>query len=620
LNSSGVDLTFSSTLQESTGVLTGGVLSINGGDDTRFDVTAGTGTIIATGGGKTSVSWGAKTAVFVPKVDILTYIMLDSSANVVTSTTHPANDVFRDNIFLGIIVHTNGTNIDQVNNEQHSVQWPSNNIQDLMHAIGFLNISGNVVTTPAGVSMGFIKTAGEMFGHGVNYENNVKVPNNRQMVYWDSETSDDRFQYRARDGTSSDLLQQFIDPNVLDDGNAWGAFASPVATNKWTAQRVYLFTSGAVKVQAGQEEYKDSAEAALGIQSESFVTEASIVENGMLIGFIIVQEGETDLNNAVFQQAGKFQSGNAGSGSFGDVLGPASSTDNGLARYDGTTGLTIQDSIVTLDDFGGISEVTQLKGDGSSNLQLDPDGTEVEILGDVVIDGGLNMTGTTDTFLPPRVTLAQRRLIVPAAGAHVFDTTVNSLYVGTGGQWVRLMDTDDAWIHPVFDVGGQEVKDNVTITASSFSPTWPDVWHISDNVSNLNGNWWHADDDVGVGFRYTGTNPSVWIGTGDLTGNASIVPGEWIKWVRSDGPKLVTQYKISNRALNKGQEPLDFQLLYSDDGTYWEIANTRTSEVWTTHTETHTIVLDTPISSSYWAVQVSVTTDNLLILAEVRLE
>lgn len=42
-----------------------------------------------------------------------------------------------------------------------------------------------------------------------------------------------------------------------------------------------------------------------------------------------------------------------GSGS-GDVVGPASATDNAIARFDGTTGKVIQNSAITIDDNGGI--------------------------------------------------------------------------------------------------------------------------------------------------------------------------------------------------------------------------------------------------------------------------
>jgi hypothetical protein len=44
----------------------------------------------------------------------------------------------------------------------------------------------------------------------------------------------------------------------------------------------------------------------------------------------------------------------------GDVVGPASSTDNAVARYDSTTGKLIQNSVVTVGDTGVIAGVTEL--------------------------------------------------------------------------------------------------------------------------------------------------------------------------------------------------------------------------------------------------------------------
>lgn len=44
------------------------------------------------------------------------------------------------------------------------------------------------------------------------------------------------------------------------------------------------------------------------------------------------------------------------------VVGPGSSTDNAVARFDGTTGQTIQNSLVTIDDSGNINAVTYKAG------------------------------------------------------------------------------------------------------------------------------------------------------------------------------------------------------------------------------------------------------------------
>lgn len=50
----------------------------------------------------------------------------------------------------------------------------------------------------------------------------------------------------------------------------------------------------------------------------------------------------------------------------GNVVGPASATDNALARYDGTTGKLIQDSTALLNDTGQLSVITSV--DGSDTL------------------------------------------------------------------------------------------------------------------------------------------------------------------------------------------------------------------------------------------------------------
>ena len=44
----------------------------------------------------------------------------------------------------------------------------------------------------------------------------------------------------------------------------------------------------------------------------------------------------------------------------GDVVGPASATDNAIARFDSTTGKLIQNSVVIVDDTGAVSGVTTL--------------------------------------------------------------------------------------------------------------------------------------------------------------------------------------------------------------------------------------------------------------------
>lgn len=91
-------------------------------------------------------------------------------------------------------------------------------------------------------------------------------------------------------------------------------------------------------------------------------------------------------------------SGGGGSGS-GDVDGPASATNEGIARYDGVTGKLIQDSAVTIDDDGTIyadgglianetiSTSEDLNVSGIANI------TTLQVFTDAQVDGDLNVDG-----------------------------------------------------------------------------------------------------------------------------------------------------------------------------------------------------------------------------------
>lgn len=66
---------------------------------------------------------------------------------------------------------------------------------------------------------------------------------------------------------------------------------------------------------------------------------------------------------------GRYGSGGGGSG---DVVGPGSSTDNALARFDGTTGKLLQNSAFTVDDSGNASTSGTLAGTGGISSGSSP--------------------------------------------------------------------------------------------------------------------------------------------------------------------------------------------------------------------------------------------------------
>jgi hypothetical protein len=94
---------------------------------------------------------------------------------------------------------------------------------------------------------------------------------------------------------------------------------------------------------------------------------------------------------------------NAGGGGSGDVVGPGSSTDNAITRFDGATGLIIQNSTATLDDSGAIS----VSGANISGLVASSA---------VATDGSYNLVSVANTGTGDNVLATSPTLVTPALG------------------------------------------------------------------------------------------------------------------------------------------------------------------------------------------------------------
>jgi hypothetical protein len=193
------------------------------------------------------------------------------------------------------------TVVNAVNNEQHPIADVAAQLHDLAHAIGFINVDGNVFAQGTTGGLYIQQSAGNVFAIGSNWATTVDNPHTLALPARDNLG----FQYRTQIGTNrlgSATGELVIDPDIYDNAGTLTA----VATNKWTVQRIYVFLSGAVKLQAGQALYGSIDAARESIAGAAFVTEPSILANGILRGFLIVQEGTTDLADAEFIAADKF--------------------------------------------------------------------------------------------------------------------------------------------------------------------------------------------------------------------------------------------------------------------------------------------------------------------------
>jgi hypothetical protein len=148
----------------------------------------------------------------------------------------------------------------------------------------------------------------------------------------------------------------------------------------------------------------------------------------------------------------------------GDVVGPASATDNAVARFDGTTGKLIQNSVVTIaDSTGDMSGVGTLSATtvDTTNIEVTnvkaKDGTASATIADTT--GYWSFSGT-GAFVTPKGNDTTERPGTPESGMLRFNTTINEFEGYNGTAWAS--------------VGGSAIS-NDTTTASDLYPTFVDA-------------------------------------------------------------------------------------------------------------------------------------------------
>lgn len=135
-------------------------------------------------------------------------------------------------------------------------------------------------------------------------------------------------------------------------------------------------------------------------------------------------------------------------GSYGDASGPASSTDNAIARFDGTTGKLVQDSSTTIDDNGSIY-VGGASGGYLTRMMTNPYGSSPQAVIGVGGNGDYQLVVGTPSGIP---TVAVRGMLAFSNNTNYgyvdYDLTVhrdsaNTLAQrnGTNPQTFRLYNT-----------------------------------------------------------------------------------------------------------------------------------------------------------------------------------
>jgi trimeric autotransporter adhesin len=152
----------------------------------------------------------------------------------------------------------------------------------------------------------------------------------------------------------------------------------------------------------------------------------------------------------------------------GDVVGPASSTDNAIARFDSTTGKLLQNSTVTISDAGAVAAASLTL---TTDLAIADGGTGASSAGAALTALGAAASGansdiTSLTGLTTDLTVAQG-----GTGAGTF--TANGILYGNGtgaiaatavGTATHVLTSNGAGVAPTFQAagGGSVAADDIT--------------------------------------------------------------------------------------------------------------------------------------------------------------
>lgn len=289
--------------QLSTGLHKGGLLSV--GTGATFDITAGNGLIVDShtdpnNPTHTDVSWGAINTTVTTLGNLFTHVYITTAGTVLQSIVEPTTTLRRDDIYIGKVFHSDGVSVNSVSNQPDVGIDSNGQSHDFWRGIGPVILSGNRITAN-GSNLSIDKSAGDFHQSGVGFSvlkespNVINIPLNTTI------------NFGLADRNSIISLSTLIVPGSYD--NAGTVQAIPGSANRATNQRVYLFNSGFVSVQYGQQYYSSMAAAKEALSTETFVVEGNAVANGILIAIISVRSGATDLSlasDAAIFNASKF--------------------------------------------------------------------------------------------------------------------------------------------------------------------------------------------------------------------------------------------------------------------------------------------------------------------------
>ena len=316
-----------------TGLNQGGILTINT-DAAKFDLSAGFGYIVNGHSDPdnptyTKVTWVAKIANVIPNLSTQkqTYVSLDINGNLFFTNVPLTATQRRNFIRIGVLIHLNNSAVTYIDNQPTINIEIGGQVQDILEALGFRSLSGNRIF-PVSNNLKIKKELGRVFKSGANFDNLTTQPHSFILAAQEPIT----FRYRTQTGSEGADITD-ITPAIYDLNGT----ITPVAATATlaTIQRVYIFQDGVIRIQPGQRVFTSLNSAITALNSDVFVTDLDIAENGLYLGAIVLTRNTIDLSNisqAIFAPSiGTTANGSVASPALGYTAEDVANKQNNLA-------------------------------------------------------------------------------------------------------------------------------------------------------------------------------------------------------------------------------------------------------------------------------------------------
>lgn len=299
----------------STGLVRGGIMTVNGTNPAAFDISAGVGVIAdyttnPASPTVTTVVIPAQTVVITgtPATRNQNWWAIDASGTVVAFPSNLNATQSRSFIRLGFTGSTVGTGvIIGIASSPIIASQGVQSVYDLMTSLGTFSISGNTLS-PVGTTLGLQKSVGTCFAGSSNYGFDITNPN----IVTNPAENLVSLRYATQSPSASTVPVTLVDPLNYDVGGTITAIAGGANTS--TVQRVFMFASGTsgaqIVIQYGQTLYTSLANAvAAAGKNPGYIISPSLIGTTALLGWICMTKTCTnlaDVNNAAIILAPKF--------------------------------------------------------------------------------------------------------------------------------------------------------------------------------------------------------------------------------------------------------------------------------------------------------------------------